>query len=195
MFWISALDQTYWAAGSLIGALAGGLLPFDFKGIEFSMTALFLVIFLDQWKNSKKHGAAAGTGPVFTAIAACSCGSHVPWFYKRGAKGGIEGMMKTISIMAIVAFVTLFTRVLPFVLFGGKKGMPKMIGYLGKVLPAAIIAALVVYCFKELTIQPALQKLWSLSAGAAVILLHLWKRNTLVSIAGGTVLYMLLIRI
>ena len=59
MFWISALDQTYWAAGSLIGALAGGLLPFDFKGIEFSMTALFLVIFLDQWKNSKKHGAAA----------------------------------------------------------------------------------------------------------------------------------------
>lgn len=104
-------------------------------------------------------------------------------------------MMKTISIMAIVAFVTLFTRVLPFVLFGGKKGMPKMIGYLGKVLPAAIIAALAVYCFKELTIQPALQKLWSLSAGAAVILLHLWKRNTLVSIAGGTVLYMLLIRI
>ena len=59
MFWISALDQAYWAAGSLIGALAGGLLPFDFKGIEFSMTALFLVIFLDQWKNSKKHGAAA----------------------------------------------------------------------------------------------------------------------------------------
>lgn len=92
-------------------------------------------------------------------------------------------MMKAVSIMAVVAFVTLFTRVLPFVLFGGKKGMPKMIGYLGKVLPAAIIAALVVYCFKELTIQPALQKLWSLAAGAAVILLHLWKRNTLLSIA------------
>lgn len=53
-----------------------------------------------------------------------------------------------ICIMAVVAFVTVFTRVLPFALFGGKKGMPKMIGYLGRVLPAAIIAALVVYCFK-----------------------------------------------
>lgn len=103
-------------------------------------------------------------------------------------------MMNGICIMAAAAAVTLFTRVLPFALFGGKKGMPKMIGYLRKVLPAAIIAALVVYCFKELTIQPALQKVWSLAAGAAVILLHLWKRNTLLSIAGGTVLYMILIR-
>lgn len=59
LFWISALNHSYWSAGSLIGALVGGLLPFDFKGIEFSMTALFLVIFLDQWKNSGKHGAAA----------------------------------------------------------------------------------------------------------------------------------------
>lgn len=58
LFWISALDQSYWAAGSLIGALAGGLLPFDFQGIEFSMTALFLVIFLDQWKGSKGHSPA-----------------------------------------------------------------------------------------------------------------------------------------
>lgn len=58
LFWISALDQSYWVAGSLIGALAGGLLPFDFKGIEFSMTALFLVIFLDQWKGSKGHSPA-----------------------------------------------------------------------------------------------------------------------------------------
>lgn len=58
LFWISALDQSYWVAGSLIGALAGGLLPFDFQGIEFSMTALFLVIFLDQWKDSKGHSPA-----------------------------------------------------------------------------------------------------------------------------------------
>lgn len=58
LFWIAALDQSYWAAGSLIGALAGGILPFDFKGIEFSMTALFLVIFLDQWKGTKGHSPA-----------------------------------------------------------------------------------------------------------------------------------------
>ncbi|MBS7007009.1 MAG: AzlD domain-containing protein [Anaerostipes sp.] len=97
--------------------------------------------------------------------------------------------------MAVVAGVTLFTRILPFALFGGKKGMPKMIGYLGKVLPAAIIAALVVYCFKELAVQPAAEKLYSLAAGAAVVFLHIWKRNTLLSIAGGTIIYMLLIRI
>lgn len=100
-----------------------------------------------------------------------------------------------ICIMAVTALVTVFTRVLPFALFGGKKGMPKMIDYLGKVLPAAIIAALVVYCFKEMAVRPAADRLCSLAAGAAVVFLHLWKRNTLLSIAGGTVLYMLLIRI
>lgn len=100
-----------------------------------------------------------------------------------------------ICIMAVVAFVTVFTRVLPFALFGGKKGMPKMIGYLGRVLPAAIIAALVVYCFKELVVQATSDRLCSLAAGAAVVFLHLWKRNTLLSIAGGTILYMLLIRL
>ncbi|MBS7007008.1 MAG: AzlC family ABC transporter permease [Anaerostipes sp.] len=66
LFWIAALDQCYWAAGSFIGALAGGLLPFDFKGIEFSMTALFLVIFLDQWKSSKEHS------PAIAGLAAAS---------------------------------------------------------------------------------------------------------------------------
>lgn len=104
-------------------------------------------------------------------------------------------MMNTIYIMAVVAIVTIFTRVLPFALFGGKKGMPKMIEYLGKVLPPAIIAALVIYCFKDLTTQAAQEKLCSLAAGAAVLLLHLWKKHTLLSIAGGTILYMLLIRL
>ncbi|WP_418666354.1 AzlC family ABC transporter permease [Allofournierella sp.] len=54
MFLVALLDQLYWVAGSLLGALAGNL-PLDFTGIDFSMTALFLVIFLEQWRGSKSH--------------------------------------------------------------------------------------------------------------------------------------------
>ena len=54
MFLAALLDQLYWVAGSLLGTLAGGL-PLDFTGIDFSMTALFLVIFLEQWRGAKSH--------------------------------------------------------------------------------------------------------------------------------------------
>lgn len=55
MFYIALLDHIYWIAGSVIGAAAGALIPFDFKGIDFSMTALFVVILLEQWKSAKSH--------------------------------------------------------------------------------------------------------------------------------------------
>ena len=55
MFYIALLDHIYWIAGSVIGAAAGTLIPFDFKGIDFSMTALFVVILLEQWKSAKSH--------------------------------------------------------------------------------------------------------------------------------------------
>lgn len=55
MFWIALFDQCYWIIGSVAGALLGQVLPFDFKGIEFAMTALFVVIFLEQWKDFKSH--------------------------------------------------------------------------------------------------------------------------------------------
>lgn len=54
MFLVALLDQLYWVAGSLLGTFAGGL-PLDFTGIDFSMTALFLVIFLEQWRWAKSH--------------------------------------------------------------------------------------------------------------------------------------------
>jgi len=60
-FWVSALDQCYWVVGSLIGAIAGNFLPFDSTGIDFTMTALFLVIFTEQWEKAKsKIPALAG---------------------------------------------------------------------------------------------------------------------------------------
>lgn len=67
MFLVALLDQLYWVAGSLLGTLAGGL-PLDFTGIDFSMTALFLVIFLEQWRGAKSHLPALlglGCGAAF----------------------------------------------------------------------------------------------------------------------------------
>lgn len=67
MFLVALLDQLYWVAGSLLGTFAGGL-PLDFTGIDFSMTALFLVIFLEQWRGAKSHLPALlglGSGAVF----------------------------------------------------------------------------------------------------------------------------------
>ena len=67
MFLVALLDQLYWVAGSLLGTFAGGL-PLDFTGIDFSMTALFLVIFLEQWRGTKSHLPALlglGCGAVF----------------------------------------------------------------------------------------------------------------------------------
>lgn len=56
-FWISFLDYLYWAAGSALGALAGGALPFDSTGMDFALTALFVVLFLEQWKKSENRPA------------------------------------------------------------------------------------------------------------------------------------------
>ena len=54
-FYLSALNQTYWVTGSLIGNILGDILPFNYTGIDFSMTALFIVIVISQWENSKDH--------------------------------------------------------------------------------------------------------------------------------------------
>ena len=86
-------------------------------------------------------------------------------------------------------------RALPFMFFGGKGGVPKWIASLGSVLPPAIMAALVVYCLKSVPFGSFADGAYQLIAGAVVVLVHLWKRNTLLSIAVGTAAYMLLIRL
>ncbi|WP_294497912.1 AzlC family ABC transporter permease [uncultured Gemmiger sp.] len=65
--WMSALDHGYWIIGSVAGAALGSVLPFDLTGIDFAMTALFVVIFLDQWRAAKSH-LPAGIGLVFALI-------------------------------------------------------------------------------------------------------------------------------
>ena len=98
-------------------------------------------------------------------------------------------------VIVICAGVTLLTRALPFVCFGGKRGVPRLVTALGKALPSAIMAALVVYCLKGVPFGTFSDGAKQLIAAGAVVALHLLKRNTLLSIAGGTALYMILIRI
>ena len=102
--------------------------------------------------------------------------------------------MHAFWIVMICAGVTLLLRALPFMFFGGKGGVPKWIASLGSVLPPAIMAALVVYCLKSVPFGTFADGAYQLIAGAVVVLVHLWKRNTLLSIAVGTAAYMLLIR-
>ncbi|MBE5799691.1 MAG: branched-chain amino acid transporter AzlD [Clostridiales bacterium] len=103
--------------------------------------------------------------------------------------------MHAFWIVMICAGVTLALRALPFVFFGGKGGVPKWVVSLGGVLPPAIMAALVVYCLKSVPFGTFADGAMQLIAGAVVVAVHLYKRNTLLSIAAGTAAYMLLIRL
>ncbi len=101
--------------------------------------------------------------------------------------------LQTAIMIAAVALGTMLTRFLPFLAFGGKKPAPKYVEYLGKALPGAALGLLVVYCFKGVSILAAPHGLPELIALAVIVLLHLWKRNMLLSIAAGTAAYMLLV--
>ena len=98
--------------------------------------------------------------------------------------------MNAVVLIAVMALVTAMLRFLPFLVF--RKRTPAYIIYLGRVLPAALIGMLVVYCLKDVHIASAPHGLPELLAGAAVVLLQAWKRNSLLSILSGTVIYMLL---
>lgn len=97
--------------------------------------------------------------------------------------------------IAMCVVGTMLTRFLPFMIFGNKRETPKYIKYLGRVLPGAIFAMLVVYCLRNVSVMQYSYGLPELIAIAVTIGLHLWKRQMLLSIAGGTVCYMLLIQL
>ena len=103
--------------------------------------------------------------------------------------------MHDILLVAIVALVTAFLRFLPFLIFGENRTTPPLIAYLGKVLPFAIMGMLVVYCLKDVHFLSASFGIPEILGCAVVALLHVWKRNTLLSIGAGTVCYMLLVQL
>lgn len=121
--------------------------------------------------------------------------------------------LQAILSILVMALVTFLTRALPFLLFDRGESPPKLVLYLGRVLPPAVIAMLIVYCLRNpaLTVAPELtanmSNIWAavvsffvgwapqLISGVVVVLLHLWKKNDLLSIFGGTILYMILVQV
>ena len=103
-------------------------------------------------------------------------------------------LWQTIAAIAVMAVVTFLTRALPFLLFGRGGTPPKVVLYLGKYLPPAVIAMLIVYCFKGVSFLTVGSWLPAFIAGAAVVGLHLWKKNDMLSVMGGTILYMVLVQ-
>ena len=101
---------------------------------------------------------------------------------------------QAIASIAVMAVVTFLTRALPVLLFDRGDHPPKLVLYLGQVLPPAIIAMLIVYCLKGISFASPAGWVPSLLAGGAAVLLHLWKGNDLLSIFGATVLYMVLVQ-
>lgn len=98
-------------------------------------------------------------------------------------------------IIAVVALATMATRFVPFLVFKSDRPTPKFLKYLGGVLPPAVFGMLVVYCFKGVDILGGSHGIPELIAVALVVILHIVFRKMLLSIAGGTVAYMILINL
>lgn len=99
-----------------------------------------------------------------------------------------------IITIAMVVLGTMLTRFLPFLTFPAGKPTPKYVQYLGKVLPSAVFGLLVVYCLKNVSVFAGSHGLPEMISIGAVAALHLWKRQMLLSIAGGTICYMILVQ-
>lgn len=102
--------------------------------------------------------------------------------------------LHAVLIIAVTALVTMALRFLPFLVFGENRKTPPIIAHLGQVLPYAIMGMLVVYCLKDIRLTSSPYGIPELIGCALVALLHIWKRNTLLSIGAGTVCYMLLVQ-
>ena len=102
--------------------------------------------------------------------------------------------LQIVITIAVIAVVTLLTRGIAFVIFPANKPVPPFINYLSKVLPFAVIGMLVIYCLKGVSLLSWPHGLPELLACAATAVLHLWKHNNLISIGGGTVIYMILVQ-
>jgi len=99
-----------------------------------------------------------------------------------------------IATIAVASLVTAALRFAPFLIFGRGRQTPKLVTYLGKVLPYAIMGMLVVYCLKDISVTAAPFGIPELLGCLIVGALHVWKRNTLLSIGAGTICYMLMVQ-
>ena len=104
-------------------------------------------------------------------------------------------MMHSALIVAVIALVTTLIRFAPFLLFPQDRELPAIVTKLSSLLPSAVIGMLVVYCLKGVKLLSSPHGIPELVSCAFVVLLHVWRRNTLLSILGGTALYMILLQL
>lgn len=104
-------------------------------------------------------------------------------------------LTEQILMIAAVSAGTLVTRFLPFLFFPAGRETPKYVRYLGSVLPSAVFGLLVVYCLKNVSILTGSHGIPEALSILLVVILHVWKRQMLLSIAGGTICYMLLVQL
>lgn len=104
-------------------------------------------------------------------------------------------MDKAFWIVLVAGFVTLVIRFAPFVFFNRKQGIPPVVRYLGNVLPPAIMATLVIFAIRHVDVWSGTRGIPEAAGIIVTVTLHVWKRNTLLSIAAATAVYMVLIRI
>ncbi len=103
-------------------------------------------------------------------------------------------LIQQIITVGMVVLATILTRFLPFLVFPEGKPVPKYVRYLGKVLPPAVFGLLIIYCLKSVSIFSGSHGIPELISILLLVVLHLWKRQMLLSIAGGTICYMLLVQ-
>lgn len=104
-------------------------------------------------------------------------------------------LWQQVVTIGVCVLATMLTRFLPFMVFSGKRPTPKYVQYLGRALPTAVFGMLVVYCLKNVSILTGSHGIPELIAIAVTVSIHLWKRKMLLSVAGGTVCYMLLVQL
>ncbi len=104
-------------------------------------------------------------------------------------------LTQQILTIAMIVMGTVITRFLPFFLFSPEKPTPEYIQYLGKFLPSAVFGLLIIYCLKNVSLFAGNHGVPEAVSILLVIALHLWKRQMLISIAGGTICYMLLVQL
>ena len=211
MFFVTLLNHFYWFFGATLGGIFGGLIHFSTEGLDFVVTAMFVVIFLEQWLKEKDHTSAlAGVGISLLCLALSGrfrsrelypsgygrnpFGSFLPAETSGERRNALMTLSQEIITIGMVVLGTALTRYLPFLLFPAGKPTPKYIQYLGKVLPGAVFGLLVIYSLRNVSLFSGSHGIPELLAVLAVVLLHLWKRQMLLSIAGGTILYMILVQ-
>ncbi len=107
----------------------------------------------------------------------------------------MNSTMQSILLIAVIALVTMGTRFLPFILFPGNRKIPKVLEYMGKVLTGSIMGMLIVYCFRNTEVVSWPYALPEIIATIFVVGTYIWRKNTLLSIGLGTILYMVLIQV